>query len=89
MICHPYRCVFVHVPKTAGMSIEHVFLGLQGLTWEKRSALLLRHNDDPAKGPPRLSHLKASEYVSREFVARFYREDIHAFGYSFELEREE
>lgn len=68
VICHPYRCVFVHVPKTAGMSIEHVFLGLQGLTWEKRSALLLRHNDDPAKGPPRLSHLKASEYVSLGYL---------------------
>lgn len=24
MICGEYRCLFVHVPKTAGMSIEHV-----------------------------------------------------------------
>lgn len=64
MLCHAYRCVFIHVPKTAGISIEHVFLDLMGLTWETRAPLLLRHNDDPAKGPPRLAHLKATEYVS-------------------------
>ena len=64
MICHPYRCVFIHIPKTAGISIEHVFLRLVGLTWESRAPLLLRGNDDPAKGPPRLAHLRASEYVA-------------------------
>ena len=69
MICHPYRCVFVHVPKTAGISIEHVFLDLMGLTCETRAPLLLRHNDDPAKGPPRLAHLKATEYVSCGYLS--------------------
>jgi hypothetical protein len=64
MICHDYRCVFVHIPKTAGISVEHVFLNLLGLTWETRAPLLLRPNDDPSIGPPRLAHLKASEYVS-------------------------
>jgi hypothetical protein len=63
VICGEYRCVFVHVPKTAGMSIEHVFLGLLGLTWETRAPLLLRANDDPRLGPPRLAHLTAAEYV--------------------------
>ena len=65
MICDEYRCLFVHVPKTAGMSIEHVFLGLVGLTWETRAPLLLRGNDDPGLGPPRLAHLKAGDYVAR------------------------
>jgi hypothetical protein len=64
MICHPYRCVFVHIPKTAGKSIEHVFLSLLGLSWETRVPLLLRPNDDPRRGPPRLAHLKAREYVA-------------------------
>lgn len=64
MICHDYHCVFVHIPKTAGISVEHVFLNLLGLTWETRAPLLLRPNDDPSVGPPRLAHLKASEYVS-------------------------
>jgi len=64
MICHDYQCVFVHIPKTAGISIEHVFLKLLGLSWETRAPLLLRPNEDPRLGPPRLAHLKASEYVS-------------------------
>jgi hypothetical protein len=64
VICHPYRCVFIHIPKTGGISVDHVFLGLVGLTWDTRESLLLRGNDDPAKGPPRLAHLKGTEYVS-------------------------
>jgi Sulfotransferase family len=64
MISHPHRCVFIHIPKTGGISVEHVFLSLVGLTWDTREPLLLRGNDDPAKGPPRLAHLKATEYVS-------------------------
>jgi hypothetical protein len=35
-----------------------------GLTWETRAPLLLRGNDDPGLGPPRLGHLKAGEYVA-------------------------
>lgn len=64
MICSEYRCLFVHIPKTAGQSVEHVFLRLAGLTWETRAPLLLRGNEDPRLGPPRLAHLTAAEYVS-------------------------
>jgi len=64
MLSHEYKCIFVHIPKVAGQSIERVFLGLHGLTWGTRAQLLLRPNADPAAGPPRLAHLKASEYVS-------------------------
>ena len=70
MICHPYRSVFIHIPKTGGISVEHVFLRLVGLTWDTRAPLLLRGNDDPAKGPPRLAHLKATEYVSCGYLTR-------------------
>jgi hypothetical protein len=65
VICDEYRCLFVHVPKTAGVSIEYVFLRLVGLTWKTRAPLLLRGNDDVGLGPPRLAHLKAGEYVAR------------------------
>ncbi|MCI5077442.1 sulfotransferase family protein [Oricola sp.] len=64
MISHHHRCVFIHIPKTAGQSIEHVFLTQLGLTWKTREALLLRRNDRPDRGPPRLAHLKWHEYVS-------------------------
>src|SRR4051794_28364299 len=63
MICHEHRCIFIHVPKNAGQSIESVFLGLVNLRWATRAPLLLRANEDPKMGPPRLAHLKAHEYV--------------------------
>jgi hypothetical protein len=51
------------VPKTAGQSIEKVFLRELGLRWRHRDRLLLRHNHDEKLGPPRLSHLVAQDYV--------------------------
>lgn len=63
MISHPHRCVFVHIPKTAGQSIEHAFLDLLELTWKQRTPLLLRYNANPELGPPRLAHLRAADYV--------------------------
>jgi hypothetical protein len=63
VISHRYRCIFVHVPKAAGQSIERFFLGLHGLSWKNRAPLLLRWNDEPALGPQHLAHLFADEYV--------------------------
>ena len=63
MISHKYKCIFIHIPKTAGQSIEHFFLNLHGLSWEKRAPLLLKYNPDPNAGPESLAHLTASEYV--------------------------
>ncbi len=68
MICHHYKCIFVHIPKNAGQSIEHVFLKLLNLTWETRAPLLLRTNNSPTLGPPRLAHLKADEYVKYKYL---------------------
>jgi hypothetical protein len=78
MICRDFQCMFVHIPKVAGQSVEQYFLRLQGLTWQTRSSLLLRYNGDPSQGPRRLAHLTAMEYLSyghinnREFNA-FYK----------------
>lgn len=68
MICHHYKCIFVHIPKNAGQSIEHVFLDLLELDWETRAPLLLRSNDNGKIGPPRLAHLKAGEYVDYKYL---------------------
>jgi len=64
MICHQYKCIFIHIPKTAGQSVESVFLKAVNLRWETRASLLLRPNANPEVGPPRLAHLKAHEYVA-------------------------
>jgi len=64
MICREYQCVFVHVPKTAGQSIEHFFMNLLARNWKTdRESLLLNSTDDPAKGTEKLAHLSAAEYV--------------------------
>jgi hypothetical protein len=63
VISRQHNCIFVHIPKTAGQSVEHVFVRLLNLTWKTRSSLCLRPNDDPAAGPPRLAHLRARDYV--------------------------
>lgn len=68
MISHHDECVFVHVPKCAGQSIEQFFLKRIGLDWEQRAPLLLRTNDNPELGPPRLAHLKARDYVEKRWM---------------------
>lgn len=70
MICHHYKTIFIHLPKNAGQSIEHVFLNLLNLTWETRAPLLLRPNNTPEIGPPVLAHLKAHEYVLHKYVTQ-------------------
>lgn len=66
-----YRTVFVHIPKTAGQSIEHVFLGKHGLSWNERGPLLLRaRRSGRRKGPDRLAHLYAREYVAHGYLSQ-------------------
>lgn len=68
MYCQEYNCLFVHIPKTAGKSIESFFLSLLGLSWDQRSSLLLNYNNDPSRGPERLAHLTALEYVELGYL---------------------
>lgn len=78
MLSPVHQTIFVHVPKTAGQSIEMVFLQDLGLDWATRAPLLLRPNEDRQRGPERLGHLFAWEYtecrhVSPEDFDRFFR----------------
>lgn len=81
MISHHDQCVFVHVPKCAGQSIQHFFLRRVGLTWEQRAPLLCRPNDNPDLGPPRLSHLKAREYVEKKWMTPQQWEAYYRFAF--------
>lgn len=80
MISAKHSTVFVHIPKTAGQSVELAFLNDLNLTWKKRDALLLRHNDNRHKGPPRLAHLVASDYVSLEHISAQDWERFYSFA---------
>ena len=81
MLCHDYKCIFVHIPKCGGQSIELVFLRLLGLTWENRAPLLLRPSLDPSFGPPRLAHLSASEYVACGHVTQAQFDSYFKFSF--------
>ncbi|WP_422127914.1 sulfotransferase family 2 domain-containing protein [Vibrio hannami] len=81
MISHHHKCIFVHIPKNAGQSVEHVFLNLLGLNWETRAPLLLRYNDKPELGPPRLAHLKANEYVRYNYLTQEMFDDYFKFAF--------
>jgi len=63
------NCLFIHIPKTAGQSIESVFLNRAGLSWQQRDAMLLRKNSNPNLGPPRLAHLTAQEYLAYSYLS--------------------
>lgn len=81
MICHHYKCLFVHIPKNAGQSIEHIFLDALGLTWETHAPLLLRPNSVRELGPPRLAHLKIHEYLKYKYVSQEMFSDYFKFSF--------
>jgi len=70
MISHPHRCIFVHIPKVAGQSVESFFLNLLGLQWDERAPLLLRPKTtaDAQGVPERLAHLTAEQYVKFKYI---------------------
>ena len=64
MICRSFNCIFIHIPKAAGRSIEQYFINRLNLDRENashRQQLLLTDNSDPARGTEKLSHLSAAE----------------------------
>lgn len=78
MISHKHRCVFVHLPKCGGQSVEDVFIQDCGLDWSTREPLLLRKNENPNVGPPWLAHLTYKEYlkysyISEDLMDRYYK----------------
>ena len=78
-----FKTIFVHIPKTGGQSIEHVFFAEHGLTWDTRAPLLMRVKEKGEQGPKRLAHLLAREYVEFGYVAA---EDFAA-GFKFTVVR--
>ncbi|MBJ3776748.1 sulfotransferase family 2 domain-containing protein [Acuticoccus mangrovi] len=69
MLSRFHQTIFVHIPKTAGQSIEVAFLNSLGLNWQNRAPLLLRYNPDRNFGPERLAHMFAWEYYFFSYVS--------------------
>lgn len=68
MISNKHKTIFVHIPKVAGQSIEVMYLNDLGLTWNQRGVLLLRKKKLFEKGPKRLAHLTAKQYVDLNYI---------------------
>ena len=82
MICRPYQCLFVHIPKAAGQSIEQYFMDRLNLDWEKdRDQLLLGDNPDRSCGTEKLAHLSAEEYVRCGHVEPAEFESLFKFSF--------
>lgn len=82
MICRPFHCLFVHIPKSAGQSIEQFFVDRLGLDWDRdREQLLLQANDDPARGTEKLAHLSAAEYVRDGYLDQAEFDTLYKFTF--------
>jgi Sulfotransferase family len=81
MICEANNCVFVHIPKTGGQSISQFFLNLNGLEWKHRSQFGLKFNKDPSRGPRRLAHLTAYEYLTLGYLDRNNSDRMFKFAF--------
>jgi len=83
LISHTHRCVFIHIPKTAGMSIEQAFLNSLNLQFSNGQAdeLLLSYNNDPDKGPPSLAHLSPTEYIELDYLSTKTYQDYFSFTF--------
>ncbi len=81
VVSHNCKCIFVHVPKTAGRSIEQFFLDYLRLTWNSGGELLLKTNDDPRLGPHVLHHLSASQYLACGHVTKARFDEYFKFAF--------
>ena len=82
MICEEHKCIFVHIPKVAGQSVEHFFLNKLELDWDtEKDQLYLINNTDPAKGTEKLAHLAASEYVGCGHISQQKFDEYFKFSF--------
>ena len=84
MICRELNCLFVHIPKAAGRSIEAFFMQRLGMDRDNdadRQRLLIIDNPDPDRGTEKLAHLSAAEYLQCGYLTRQEFASFFKFGF--------
>lgn len=82
MLIPEYNTLFIHIPKAAGQSIENFLLESLGKhRSENGEDYLLRPNNDPSLGPPRLAHLTAKEYVELGYISQANFDNYYKFAF--------
>lgn len=69
MISHKHKCIFIHIPKVAGTSIETFFLDDLELDFEDKHSLLLGKSTNMYLPPKVISHLTATEMISQHYIS--------------------
>lgn len=82
MISHKHRCIFIHIPKTGGMSVEQAFLKSLGLRFYlgQNAPLLLSYNKNLSIGPQSLAHLSPLDYVKHSYLSETLFNDYYKFA---------
>lgn len=81
MISHKHKCIFIHIPKTAGISIEKKILESVNISYNNRLPFWLGENTNLKIGPPRFAHLTYRDmlknyYVSDELMHSYFKFSI-------------
>ena len=81
MISHNHKCIFVHVPKCGGTSVEQATINDLGTyTTHTKRALLLQRNVEPEAGPPCLAHMGIMDYLNFGHVPRWQFDEYYKFA---------
>ncbi|EDM42990.1 hypothetical protein SCB49_12234 [unidentified eubacterium SCB49] len=70
MISHYHKCIFIHIPKAAGTSIESYFLDDLGIDFEDKLPLLLGKTTNMYASPKVISHLTASQMLNQHYISQ-------------------
>lgn len=68
MVSHKHKCIFIHVPKAAGTSVENIFLEDLNLNMRNRHSLILGISNNQDLGPPVVAHTTLQELEELNFI---------------------